>query len=199
MQDKNELANRIGSKLKAIRLQSGLTLKKLADETEVSSALLSRIEHGKIMPSIPTLQTIAVSLKVDIGDFFKDDDHQLYVVSPQGGRRTVSAKKGNKTIELLAEGLENAFMEPAIVTSKGKGKEKELELATHEGQEFMYVLEGKIEVTLGAKKFVLKKGDAAYWFGRIPHRGVSVSKEPAKTLNVHLIPGKKIGSFEEDE
>ena len=197
MQDKNDLAKKIGSQLKAIRLEAGLTLKKLADETGVSSALISRIEHGKIMPSIPTLQTIATSLKVEIEHFFKDEDQKLYVVSPKGNRRSVHTRKGYESIELLAEGMENAFMEPAIVTAKGESRENDLELSTHDGQEFMYVLEGKIEVTLGTKKFIMRKGDAAYWYGKIPHKGVSLSKKPTKTLNVHLIPGKRIGSFEE--
>jgi transcriptional regulator with XRE-family HTH domain len=196
MKDKNDLAKMIGSQLKTIRLEGGLTLKKLADETGVSSALLSRIEHGKVMPSIPTLQTIATSLKVEIGHFFKEEDQRLYVVSPKGNRRSVHSRKGYESIELLADGLENAFMEAAIVTVKGKSKEKDLELVTHDGQEFMYVLEGKMEVTLGAKRFIMKKGDTAYWYGKIPHMGVSLSKKPAKSLNVHFIPGKRVGSFE---
>ena len=196
MQDKNDLAKKIGSQLKAIRLEAGLTLKKLADDTGLSSALISRIEHAKVMPSIPTLQTIAISLKAEIGHFFKDEDQRLYVVSPKGNRRSVHSSKGYENIELLAEGVENAYMEPAIVTVKQKSEETDLELVTHDGQEFMYVLEGKIEVTLGAKKFIMKKGDAAYWYGKIPHKGVGLSKKPAKTLNVHLVPGKRAGSFE---
>ncbi|MEW6668271.1 MAG: XRE family transcriptional regulator [Thermodesulfobacteriota bacterium] len=196
MQDKNDLAKKIGSQLKAIRLEAGLTLKKLADETRLSSALISRIEHGKVMPSVPTLQTLAVSLKVEIGQFFRDEDQRLYVVSPKGSRRSVHSRKGYESIELLAEGVENAFMEAAIVTAQGICKETDFKLITHDGQEFMYVLEGKLEVTLGGKKFVMKRGDAAYWYGKIPHKGVSVSKKPARTLNVHLIPGKTVGSFE---
>ena len=196
MQDKNDLAKKIGGQLKQIRHGAGLTLKKLADATGVSSALLSRIEHGQVMPSIPTLQSIAHSLRVEIGYFFKGEDQRLYALSPQGKRRSVSSKKGYESIELLVEGLENAFMEPAIVTAKGKGQENEVELAIHDGQEFIYVLEGRIEVTLGQKSFILRKGDAAYWHGAVPHKGISLSKKPAKTLNIHLIPGKRVGTFE---
>jgi transcriptional regulator with XRE-family HTH domain len=196
MQNKKDLAQKIGGQIKELRQEAGLTLKKLADATRVSSALLSRIEHGKVMPSIPTLQTIADSLMVGTGHFFKDEDRRLYVVSPQGKHRPIHAGKGYGSIELLVEGMENAFMEAAIVTTTGKSKESEVKLATHNGQEFMYVLEGRIEVTLGTEKFILKKGDAAYWYGSIPHKGISVSNKPAKTLNVHLIPGKRVGTFE---
>ena len=91
--------------------------------------------------------------------------------------------------------MENPFMEPAIVTLMGKDQDKEVELATHAGQESMYVIEGRIELTLGEKKYTLKKGDAAYWNGSVPHKGISLSKNPAKTLNVHLVPGKRTGTF----
>jgi hypothetical protein len=58
-------------------------------------------------------------------------------------------------------------------------------------------LEGKVEVTLGMKKYVMTKGDAAYWRGSVPHRGISISKKPAKTLNVNLIPGIRVAPFGE--
>jgi uncharacterized cupin superfamily protein len=87
-------------------------------------------------------------------------------------------------------------MEPAIVTNMRKDRELEVEVSVHEGQEFMYVIEGKLELVLGGKKYALKKGDAAYWNGSIPHKGISVSQKPARTLNVHLIPGKHIETFE---
>ena len=90
-------------------------------------------------------------------------------------------------------------MEPAIVTLKEKYSEKEVDLAVHDGQEFMYVLEGRMELILGEKKYILKKGDAGYWNGSIPHMGFSLSKRPANTLNVHLIPGRRAGTFKTDE
>lgn len=199
MHKKKDLAQKIGVQIKDLRQEAGLTLKKLADTTGVSSALLSRIEHGKIMPSIPTLQTIADSLMVGIGHFFRNEDRRLYVVSPREKHRSVNAGKGYGSIELLVEGMENAFMDAAIVTAKDKSKENEVEPAIHNGQEFMYVLDGKIEITLGSEKYILKEGDAAYWYGSIPHKGVSVSRKPARTLNVHLIPGKRVGTFEKSE
>jgi len=87
-------------------------------------------------------------------------------------------------------------MEPALIALKGKDQEEESEIATHEGQEFMYVLEGRMELTLGSKKYILKKGDAAYWNGTVPHKGISLTKKRNRTLNVHLVPGKRTGTFQ---
>jgi len=198
MEKKDELSRRIGIKLKEIRKEAGLTLKQLADATELSPALLSRVENGQAMPSVPTLQIIADTLKVDVGYFFKVEEGRGYVISREGSRKSIDSGKGY-TVELIVEGMENPFMEPAIVTLKEKYSEKEVDLAVHDGQEFMYVLEGRMELILGEKKYILKKGDAGYWNGSIPHMGFSLSKRPANTLNVHLIPGRRAGTFKTDE
>ena len=194
MENKDEFAKQIGKKIKELRKEAGLTLKQLAKSTKLSAPLISKIENGLAMPSIPTLRDIADALKVNPGYFFRDEEERGYVISRQGSRRTINSKKGY-AIEVVIEGMHNPFMEPAIVTAKGKDREDEVELAIHDGQEFMYVLEGKIEVTIGKKKYVLKRGDAGYWNGTVPHKGISISKKPARTLNVHLIPGMRVGSF----
>ena len=192
---RDDLARRIGRNLKAFRKDAGLSQKHLAEAVDLSSTLVSRIENGFLRPSLATLELIANSLKVDIEHFFKDEEQTRYTISYKGKRRTTVSRKGYDRIEFLAEGVETAFMEPVIVTTKGKDHESEVELAVHDGQEFMYVLEGRIEITLGAKKYVLKKEDAAYWYGDIPHKGISLSKKLARTLNIHLIPGKRAGTF----
>ena len=195
MRNKHDLAKKIGIRLKELRQDIGLTLEKLAAATDLSPAFLSRIENGLSIPSIPTLQSIADALSVNVGFFFRDGDHRQYKITYQGFRKKIATAKGYE-IEILNEGMANPFMEPAIVTSMSKDMEPEVEVSVHEGQEFMYVIEGRLELVLGDKKYTLKKGDAAYWNGSIPHRGISVSKKPARTLNVHLIPGKHIETFE---
>ena len=200
MKDKNDLALRIGGRLKELRKAMGLSLKQLAEATKLSPPLFSRIENGLVMPSISTLQTISNILKVDLGYFFKKEEDKGYAITRKGTRKISYAKRGSKGkatygLELLAEGMENPFMEPCIVTEFA-GSHDDFPLARHDGQEFVYVLEGKLELTLGEKKFTLNKGDAAYFIGEIPHGGKSLSKKPARTVNVHLIPGTRIGTFE---
>jgi transcriptional regulator with XRE-family HTH domain len=190
-ENKSDLAKRIGMRLKELRKTMGLTLKRLSEETKLSPPLFSRIENGLIMPSIPTLQAIANVLKVDIESFFRREEGKEYVINPVGERPTVQSKRGPHLIELLAEGMQNSFMEPVLITFAPKNREDKIELTAHDGQEFGYVLEGKVELTLGKEKFILKKGDASYWNGSIPHKGVSLSKKPAKALNVHFAPGRR--------
>jgi len=200
MPNKNALAGRIGKNLKALRQGLGLNQKSLAAASGLSSTLISRIESGLVMPSIATLQEIADSLKTDIAYFFKGEGARGYVITRKGSRQVSYGKRGSKGkvtygLELLAEGMDNPFMEPCIVTEYAKPGD-EFQLAKHDGQEFIYVLEGKLELSLGENKFALSEGDAAYFLGEIPHGGRSLGKRTARTLNVHLIPGSRIGTFE---
>jgi transcriptional regulator with XRE-family HTH domain len=193
--NRDDLAKSIGRKLKEFRKSMGMTTKRLAEETGLSAPLISRIENGLVMPSVPSLEMLSNVLKTDIGSFFQKNEAQEYVVS-RNGKRTVGITKRGYRTELLAEGMRDRFMEPVIMILKGKDQEKEVPLATHEGQEFSYVLEGKVEVTLGTKKYTLTKGDAAYWKGSTPHKGISLSKKLAKTLNINLIPGARVAILE---
>jgi transcriptional regulator with XRE-family HTH domain len=194
--NRSDLARRIGRKLNELRKSMGMTTKRLAQETGLSAPLISRIENGLVMPSVPSLEMLSNVLKTDIGSFFQKNEVSEYVITRHGTRTVGTTKRGYQS-ELLAEGMEDRFMEPVIMVLKGKDQEKEVPMSVHEGQEFSYVLEGKVEVTLGMKKYVLTKGDAAYWKGSIPHKGISLSKKPAKTLNVNLIPGIRVGPFGE--
>ena len=92
MKNKDDLARRIGSKVKELRKESGLPQKKLADATGLSSALLSRIENGLAMPSIPTLQVISDTLKAEIGYFFQDREEKGYIITNPGDRRVVVSR-----------------------------------------------------------------------------------------------------------
>jgi transcriptional regulator with XRE-family HTH domain len=202
MQNKVDLTKKIGTRVKQLRSESGLSQKKLAESTGLSPALLSRIENGFAMPSITTLDLISRTLKADIGYFFKDDGEDSHIVTHPGSRRVVLSRSKPRQspaykLELLAEGMKNPFMEPAIVTYLGR--DDAVEPTTHDGQEFMYVLEGRAKLTVGGKDYTLKAGHAAYWNGNIPHRAISLGKKLARSIHVHLIPGRWTGTFQHED
>lgn len=189
--ERDDLAARIGTNLKEVRTAMGLSPKRLAEETNLSPAFFSRLERGSVMPSIPTLQVIADALKVDIESFFRRGEEKRYVINRAQERRFVRPKGKLYRIALLAENMENPFMEPFVCALPRKDEEGETEFTTHEGQEFLFIIEGTMELTLGDQKYTLTKGDAAYWNGFVPHKGTGISNEQAIALNVHLIPGKR--------
>ena len=198
IEKKDKLAKRIGSRLNTLRKQRGLTISEIAHQTQLSPSLISRIENGQIMASIQTLQLIADTLKMDIGFFFHQEQGKSYVVSRAGKRRIIPAddetydgdpaEKKFYDVEPLAEGIENPFMVPLII--KIANRDEGIAPPVHGGQEILYVLEGKLLHILGEERIILKKGDAIYFDGNIPHKGVSLGKKPAKVLVVHMIPGR---------
>ena len=199
MKNKTDIAKRIGARIQQIRKEQGLSLKELAQATGLSSSFLSRMEHGATVPSLPTLQVIVDSLKVDFEFLFKGEEKK-YVISRQGSRKIEYAERGTKgkvtyEVEMLATGMENPFMNPIIATIVARDHEG-FKAVQHGGQEILYVLEGKIELTLGNKLYIMRKGDAVYYDGDIPHKAISLSKKPAKTLNVHFLPGKRVKTAE---
>ena len=123
--EKDHLAKRIGSRMKILRKQRGLTLHETARQACLSPSLISRIENGLTMPSIQTLQFIADGLSTDIGYFFRQEVGNHYVVSRQGKRRVLPAdlqssgalgdRRPLYDTEPLAEGMENPFMVPMIL------------------------------------------------------------------------------------
>lgn len=199
MEHREELSVRIGSALKSLRGEMGWTIKQLAAEAGLSSPFVSRLERGQTMPSIPSLQALANALKVDIESFFAKDEERRYAISRKNSRRRAYSMRGpeRKTIyemELLADKVDNPLMEPALVTIISQTRD--LEVTTHGGQEFMYVVEGKIKMALGSRSFELAEGDAAYWDGGLPHGAVNLGPGPARTLNVHLVPGRRTDTFQ---
>lgn len=200
MEQKSELTIRIGKRLRQIRQDHGLNLKQLAEATGLSSSFLSRIENGNTIPSISTLQIIADRLSVDVGYIFKSDKDDGFILSREGSRKIRHAERGSKgdvtyEVELLAEGFKNPYMEPIVATIVARDHER-LETVQHGGQELLFVLDGKIKMTVGKEDFIMRKGDAVYYDGDLPHKATSLSKKPARTLNVHFIPGQRVGSPE---
>jgi transcriptional regulator with XRE-family HTH domain len=200
METKNGLVERIGNRLKILRKQRGMTLNEIAQQAHLSASLFSRIENGRTMPSIQTLRVIADVLKIDIGYFFHWESGKRYVVSRAGNHRLIRADrrswKGSNPhgplydTELLADGVENPFMVPMILKIEKKNYKNNP--PPHGGQEFLFVLEGKILVALGEEKIILKKGDTLYFDASIPHKGTSLRKKPSKVLAVHMVPGRRV-------
>ena len=200
MERRDELTERIGSRLKMLRKQRGMTLLGIAQQANLSASLFSRIENGKAMPSIQTLQLIADVLKIDIGYFFQRESGKGFAVSRAGKHRIIRAEKRNwkgmefygplYDTELLADGVENPFMVPMILKMEKRNYRNNP--PPHGGQEFLYVLEGKILVSLGEEKIILKKGDALYFEANVPHKGSSLSIRPARVLAVYMVPGRGV-------
>jgi transcriptional regulator with XRE-family HTH domain len=176
MEEKNETREiPVGEKIKVLREQKGFSLKDVADQTGFSTALISQMENHLISPSLGTLIKLAKALEVKVGNFFGETHEEPFAIVRKDERKTVSrfaSKEGVKYgygYESLGFEKKNRHMEPFIVTLE-PATIKTSKTSTHEGEEFIYVLEGEMEVIFGDHRDVLHPGDSIYYDSTIPHR-----------------------------
>jgi len=166
---------RVGEKIKALREKKGLSLKELADLTGFSTALLSQMENHLVSPSLGTIIKMARALSVRVGDFLGETEGEPYTIVRKEERKKVSrfaSKDGVKygySYESLGFEKKDRHMEPFIVTLE-PATVKNAKTSVHEGEEFIFVLDGEMEVILGNHTDILYPGDSIYYDSTIPHR-----------------------------
>ncbi len=176
MEEKKEIREiPVGEKIKALREQKQFSLKDLADRTGFSTALISQMENHLVSPSLGALINLANALDVKVGNFFGETQEEPFAIVRKDERKTVSrfaSKEGVKygySYESLGFEKKNRRMEPFIVTLE-PATIRTSKTSTHEGEEFIFVLEGEMEVILGDHNDILYPGDSIYYDSTIPHR-----------------------------
>lgn len=186
---------KVGEKIKLLREKMNLSLSDLADRSGFSSAILSQIENHMISPPLGTIIRLAKALEVESGFFFKEKPTSPYVIVRKGERKEISrvaSKEGvnyGYSYESLGADKKNRKMEPFIVTLE-PDTVKKVKQSTHDGEEFIFVLEGEMEVTLGDHSDVLTSGDSIYYDSNIPHKVTAMGESSTKILAV-LYTGEK--------
>jgi transcriptional regulator with XRE-family HTH domain len=156
-----------------VRQEKGLTKEDVGRRTGLSPAYLAQIEADELAPPLGVLIRIAKALDMRLGRFISTGQVKPFTVVRKHERRVVSrytSAQGEHygyTYESLAPDKKDRHMEPFMVTLVPSGAKKEL--STHAGQEFIYVLEGIMEVTLRDHKEVLYPGDSIYYDSSVPH------------------------------
>ena len=176
----------IAKNIKNLRLNKKISLDKLSQLTGLTKGYLSKIERSHKAPPLSTLNKIALTLDVDVTFFLKENseevrDTRLTVVKNRDRKKVVT--KGSLygyEYEALAYNKPGKNMEPFII-SPALNKEATFQ---HDGEEFMYVLEGTHEFNYDGKKYILKKGDSIYFDSRVPHSGRSLGGKKAKVLTI---------------
>ncbi len=176
-------------KLKEIRKRKELTLEKLAQLSGLSKGYLSQIENSDDPPPIATLSRISRALGIDISELFAETSEMMpysrITVGRRGEHRLLSraGTPHGYTYEDLAPNKRGKNMEPFLVTV---GFDKKIDIQKdfqHEGEEFIYVLEGTLEFFYEGKSYcILEPGDHVYFDSDRPHSGRSIGGQEAKLL-----------------
>lgn len=175
----------IGGRVRFMRGQRGMTLEGLASKSGLTKSFLSKIERGKAVPSISTAMSLAESFGITVSQLV-GEDHEADAICVVGkNQRRAFMRPGADSgynYELLAGPKRFKRMEPYIM--KPPLKFEDGRLFEHVGEEFMFVLSGRVEVTLPSRQIVLSRGDALYFDSHLPHRSRSLGKKNAEVLVV---------------
>lgn len=185
---------KVGERVRRIRNERGLTLQDVANFTGFSKALISQIENNIVMPPINTLAKIAKVLNVKMTYFFEEEvDQNDYFVVRDEDKKFIYREgvKYGYMYEELAKIKSFDFMDWLLVTIKPEKTDDKL--FSHDGYEYMYVVQGTVKMRLGTETIVLKKGDSIAFNAKIPHASVTTDDQTALLLNAHL----KIEALEE--
>src|SRR5512136_704924 len=159
----------LGKRIRSMRVQRGITLQQLAEQTDLSKSLLSKIENGKVSSPVSTLFTIAKALNTKITYFFNDRDENLPIILVRKNERRqfhrINARFGY-TYEALGYKRKEKLMEPFILYMD-KTTAKNVSFS-HPGEEILFIIYGKWEFKHGDQTLTLRRGDCIYFDAGIP-------------------------------
>jgi quercetin dioxygenase-like cupin family protein len=172
----------IGAKIKEARAAKKMPLDRIANETGFSIDYLKQVEAGKAIPPVGAILQISRALEIDSASLLKEPESQLEKRIKAHTKRTE-----NYAYTTLTPGAENKHLKAFRVVIEAQQEHKGVGYH-HEGEEFNYVLSGKVEVTVGDHVNTLAAGDSLHFNSGIPHMLRSVSDERAELIVVIYTP-----------
>ena len=192
------LLSELVDKIKKLRFEKGLTLEGLAQRSGLSKGYLSKIENKLSIPTVSTLQKLATAFDVDFTHFFSGDEpagenNDLVFIRKDQREKTVtelpemekgisagSSAGGTMKRWALAAQKKGRNMDPYIIELSHDNEE----IYQHQGEGFIYILEGRIQFGYGGESYTFEEGDTLYLDCNIPYSAKSISQDPAQLLMV---------------
>lgn len=172
----------VGKKIKSVRTRKKMTLDQIANDTGCSIDYLKQIESGKEMPPVGTLLQIARALQIDSGFLLKTQED-----TRKARAKAYSKRTENYAYDTLTPGAENKHLKAFRIHIKARKEHKGVGYQ-HEGEEFVYVLAGKVEITVGDHVNQLGPADSLHFNSGIRHHMRNVGDKDAELLVVIYNP-----------
>ena len=163
----------LGEKLRGLRLKKSMGLVQLGKHTGLSPAMLSKLENGRLVPTVPTLLRIAMVFSVGLDYFFTDErKRHVVAIARKQERIHFPERPGGGEVSYWFESLDfpanerrlNAFLAEFQRVSAEKPR-----LHQHAGVEFLYMIRGKLDLVIGPDTYTLDTGDAIYFDSSVQH------------------------------
>ncbi|MHC1742895.1 MAG: helix-turn-helix domain-containing protein [Syntrophobacteraceae bacterium] len=190
MVNDNRLELAIGREVRAFRKKQDLTVNDLAKLTGLSTGMLSKIERGIASPSLATLRALSAALQVPVTAFFRKFEEQRDATFVRAGEGLVIERRGTRAghqYQLLGHSLGKSIsVEPYLITLS---RESEVfPVFQHEGMEFIYMLEGRIDYRYSDKTYELNPGDSLFFDADAPHGPEELLALPIRFLSIIIHP-----------
>ena len=181
-------ARDFGIRIRFARRARGLTIESLARRTGITKSFLSKIERGDKSPAIATVINLARALDMDLSQLLlptaRDQEVSLVQKSDRPPVVRYASSFGYRYVALTRRAHKR--MQPFLITFPRNPRREGAGLQ-HPGEEFVFVVRGKVLFTVGDEEFVLGAGDALYFDSSRPHWGRSISREPADVLDISCL------------
>lgn len=184
----------VGEKIKSLRESQDITMEQLAERSGLAIEQIERIENNIDLPSLAPLIKIARVLGVRLGTFL-DDQEEMGPVICRANESQDSISFSNNAIHSrkhmeyhsLSKSKADRHMEPFII-DVAPSADNDFVLSSHEGEEFIMVMEGTMEICYGKSTYILEKGDTIYYDSIVPHHVHAYQGQAAKILAVIYTP-----------
>lgn len=189
-EDPHDGVDEIGKRIRMLREEKGISLDELSNMTGFDVELLSNIENNIVQPQLGTVIRLSKALDSAFGRLISGIGNRIYSITRKHEQKVVSrstAKKGKKqvyTYKSLAPEVKGRHMEALIVQLE---ENPDIEVSVHDGEEFIYVLDGIVVLNIGEDTFDLEPGDSAYYLSTTPH--LVASKKGKATILAVLYEG----------
>lgn len=177
----------LASRLRAARIRRNYTLNRVSELSGLAKGLISKVENFRVTPSLPTLAKLCDALGVSMSELLAGLDHAPKICVVRAGER-VEVERDREISDVkyasLAHGRPNRGMDPLELRIPPLGGRKTA--LSHEGEEFLLVLDGPVRLEYDGTGYDLEAGDAAYFDAGIPHRIVNPGDRETRVLCVNL-------------
>jgi transcriptional regulator with XRE-family HTH domain len=187
--------NRIAGKITTLRESLGLSVEELAERSSCDASTILALESGEVAPSLTPLIKLTRALGVRLGTLLDDETELGPIVTRRDQAEAVTRIKSLETSSdagvldffSLASGKASRHMEPFLIDVQ-PAVAGEHKLSSHEGEEFLFVLDGALEVEYGTVTHTLEAGDGIYYDSIVPHQVRSAGDGSARILAVVYAP-----------
>lgn len=184
----------VGNRIKSLRESKPISIEDLANKSGLAIEQIERIENGNDLPSLSPLIKISHVLGVRLGTFFDDQEiigpvvcrKDQYTDTISFSNNALQSRK-NMNYHSLCKSKTDRHMEPFII-DVAPTESNDYLLSTHEGEEFIYILEGTMELNYGKNTYLLNEGDSIYYDSVISHHLHGYKGQAAKILAVIYTP-----------